>query len=289
MTIEVTLLGTGSPLPSPDRAGPATLVRPGGATLLVDCGRGVVMRLAAAGRAAHRAVGGAAHPPPQRPHHRPQRRRHHPLGDGTAPGAAAGRRPAGHPAVVDGLLAMLGPDQQYRLDHHDDLDERPVGGGHRGGAGRHVRRSAGATVVGARDRPPAGGADRRLPGRARRARSAALAGDTVPCAGLDELCAGADLYVQTVIREDLVRAVPSARLQDILDYHSTVEQAAQTAARGRRAHPRAHPLRAARWPARRRGGVAGPGGRPLRRRDRPRRRPDHRHRRLTAPVPARDR
>ena len=49
MSIEVTLLGTGSPLPNPDRAGPATLVRAGDATLLVDCGRGVVMRLTAAG------------------------------------------------------------------------------------------------------------------------------------------------------------------------------------------------------------------------------------------------
>jgi ribonuclease Z len=34
-----------------------------------------------------------------------------------------------------------------------------------------------------------------------------------------------------VIREDLVRAIPAARLQDILDYHSSVEQAARTAAR----------------------------------------------------------
>ena len=62
-------------------------------------------------------------------------------------------------------------------------------------------------------------------------RSAVLGGDGVPCAGLDELCAGADAYVQTVIREDLVRLIPSARLQDILDYHSTVEQAADTATR----------------------------------------------------------
>jgi ribonuclease BN (tRNA processing enzyme) len=61
--------------------------------------------------------------------------------------------------------------------------------------------------------------------------AAALAGDGVPCPGLDALCQGADLYVRTVIREDLVRAIPSPRLQDILDYHSTVEQAAQTAAR----------------------------------------------------------
>ena len=56
-------------------------------------------------------------------------------------------------------------------------------------------------------------------------------GDGVPCAGLDELCRGAGAYVQTVIREDLIRLVPSARLQDIVDYHSTVQQAAQTATR----------------------------------------------------------
>jgi ribonuclease Z len=59
----------------------------------------------------------------------------------------------------------------------------------------------------------------------------AIAGDSIPCDGLDRLCDGADVYVQTVIREDLVRTVPSARLQDILDYHSSVQQAAQTAKR----------------------------------------------------------
>jgi ribonuclease Z len=60
---------------------------------------------------------------------------------------------------------------------------------------------------------------------------AALACDTVPCASHDQLCADADLYVQKVIRADLVKALPNARLQDILDYHSTVEQAAETATR----------------------------------------------------------
>ena len=60
-------------------------------------------------------------------------------------------------------------------------------------------------------------------------RAAVLAGDTVPCAGLDELCRGADVYVQTVLRDDLVRMVPMQRFQDTIDYHSTVVQAAQTA------------------------------------------------------------
>jgi ribonuclease Z len=37
--------------------------------------------------------------------------------------------------------------------------------------------------------------------------------------------------VQTVLRTDLVKNVPNPRFQDILDYHSSVEDAAQTAAR----------------------------------------------------------
>ena len=47
--IAVTLLGTGSPMPSPDRAGPATLISAGDEHSLVDAGRGGLMRLAAAG------------------------------------------------------------------------------------------------------------------------------------------------------------------------------------------------------------------------------------------------
>ncbi len=46
--LRVTLLGTGSPMPDPNRAGPATLVSAGGEHYLVDAGRGVLMRLAAA-------------------------------------------------------------------------------------------------------------------------------------------------------------------------------------------------------------------------------------------------
>jgi ribonuclease Z len=50
------------------------------------------------------------------------------------------------------------------------------------------------------------------------------------------MCRGADAYVQTVIRHDLVSALADAlpngqRMRDILDYHSSVEQAAQTATR----------------------------------------------------------
>jgi ribonuclease BN (tRNA processing enzyme) len=46
---------------------------------------------------------------------------------------------------------------------------------------------------------------------------------------LRRLCTGADIYVQTVILRSLVEAHPSARFRDVIDYHSDVVQAAQTA------------------------------------------------------------
>jgi len=44
-TIKVTLLGTGTPLPSIERFGPATLIEAGGQYFLFDCGRGASQRL----------------------------------------------------------------------------------------------------------------------------------------------------------------------------------------------------------------------------------------------------
>ena len=46
------------------------------------------------------------------------------------------------------------------------------------------------------------------------------------------LCAGADAYVQTVLREDLVAQVPLQRFLDTIDYHSTPQQAGAVAQRG---------------------------------------------------------
>jgi ribonuclease Z len=41
----VTLLGTGTPIPRPDRFGPSTLVEAGDQKLLIDAGRGTTIRL----------------------------------------------------------------------------------------------------------------------------------------------------------------------------------------------------------------------------------------------------
>ena len=47
--MEITMLGTGSPIPDANRAAPAALVKAGDTHILLDAGRGVVMRMTAAG------------------------------------------------------------------------------------------------------------------------------------------------------------------------------------------------------------------------------------------------
>lgn len=48
--LHAVLLGTGTPAPNPDRCGPSTLIASDGASILVDCGSGVVAQLLKAGR-----------------------------------------------------------------------------------------------------------------------------------------------------------------------------------------------------------------------------------------------
>jgi ribonuclease Z len=227
--MKITLLGTGSPIPNPDRAGPATLVQAGDANLLVDAGRGVVLRLAAAG------VMPAQLTAILLTHLHSDHitdlndliTTHWVMHVGPVPLPVYG--PPGTQRVVDALLEMLGPDQRYRHDHHADLPHPPgvvvteVRPGDRFDLGE-----VGVRVHETDHRPVTPTVGYRIE---HAGKVAALAGDGVPCPSLDELCAGADAYVQTVIRDDLVRRIPVARLQDICDYHSTVEQAAQTATR----------------------------------------------------------
>jgi ribonuclease Z len=137
--------------------------------------------------------------------------------------------PVGTQAVADGMRAMLAPDVSYRRAHHADLDWDPPVEVHEIAPGVVSDEGGVRIVAAASDHRPV------EPSLAFRiehdGHAVVLAGDTVPCAGLDELCAGADLYVQTVLRDDLVSLVPAPRFKDTIDYHSTVLQAAQTAER----------------------------------------------------------
>ena len=228
--IAITLLGTGSPLPSPDRAGPATLITAGDEHYLVDAGRGVLMRLAAAG------VGAPNLSAVLLTHLHSDHITD--LNDVITsrwvmtfePSPLTIVGPPGTRSVVDHLLASLEPDIGYRIAHHDDLREPPqvdvleVEDGLVDLPGTATIRCA---PTDHRPVEPSIGFRVDHDGVA-----VVVAGDTVPCPGLDELCAGADALVHTAIRKDIIANLPMQRIKDTLDYHSSPEEAAQTAARG---------------------------------------------------------
>jgi ribonuclease Z len=229
--IEITLLGTGSPIPDPNRAGPATLVRAGGQLFLVDCGRGVLQRAAAVG------VGAAGLSALLLTHLHSDH-----IGDlgdllitrwistftpDPAPFPIIG--PPGTAETVEATLKAFGHDISYRIAHHDDLNTPPPVEVHEYTDGPVWDRDGVSIRVAPTDhRPVAPTIGFRIDATGA---SVALAGDTVPCAGLDDLAAGADALVHTVIRKDIVTQIPQQRLQDICDYHSSVEEAAASAAR----------------------------------------------------------
>lgn len=227
--IEIILLGTGSPLPDPDRAGPSTLVRAGGATFLVDAGRGVVMRAAAANTGPNQLT--ALLLTHLHSDHIAD------LGDVITtrwittftPSPLTVVGPPGTAGVVDGVLLFLAPDIGYRTTHHQDLEGPPTVAVQEITTGVAWRGSDVVVRVAPTDHRPV------EPTIAYRFEhegvAVVVAGDTVPCASLDELCVGADALVITAIRKDVLAAIPLPRLQDVLDYHSSVQQAAQTAER----------------------------------------------------------
>jgi ribonuclease Z len=147
----------------------------------------------------------------------------------TEPTSLAIIGPPGTAAVAEAVLDLLAFDLRYRMAHHADLSHAPQLDVTEVTPGQIVEvGTARVTVYETDHRPVAPTVGYRVE---HDGAVAAIAGDTVPCAGLDDLCRGADIYVQTTIRDDLIRPAASGRLRDILDYHSTVEQAAQTASR----------------------------------------------------------
>ncbi len=235
MSTDITLLGTGGPIPDPHRAGPATLISAGDEHLLVDAGRGVLMRLAAAG------VGPLQLSAVLLTHLHSDHITD--LNDvittrwimtfDPEPEPLRIVGPVGTRTVVDHLMASLEPDVAYRIAHHDDLDAPPAVDVIEVAEGSVELGTAITITAGPTDHKPvepsvgyrfdAGDSSDRV--------GVVVAGDTVPCDGLDALCAGAHALVHTVIRKDIIANVPIPRMQDTLDYHSSPEEAAQTAAR----------------------------------------------------------
>jgi ribonuclease Z len=227
--IEIILLGTGSPLPDPERAGPATLIRAGATTLLVDAGRGVLMRAAAVGVSAG-AIDALLLTHLHSDHITD-------LGDlitsrwvtSFTPQPLPIVGPPGTQAVVEATLASLAPDISYRLAHHDDLNWAPPVEVHEVTGGICFTAEAVTVTAAPTDHRPV---EPTIGFRVEHGGKAVVAaGDTVPCDSLDNLCRGVDAIVHTALRTDILAELPILRLQDVCDYHSSVEQAAATAKR----------------------------------------------------------
>ncbi len=229
--IEITLLGTGSPIPDPNRAGPSTLVRAGGQKFLVDCGRGVLQRAAAIG------VGANGLSALLLTHFHSDHIAD--LGDvlvtrwvstfGPNLGALPIIGPPGTDEVVAATLTAFAADAGYRMAHHSDLTAPPAVEVHEAAEGVVWDRDGVVIRVGPTDhRPVAPTIGFRIEFGGS---SVVLAGDTVPCDSLDRLAAGADALVHTAIRKEIISQFPQQRVKDICDYHSSVQEAAGTAKR----------------------------------------------------------
>ena len=137
--------------------------------------------------------------------------------------------PEGIAEFVDHQMAALAPDVSYRIAHHDELTHGPKLNVTELEPGDSFQINDVSITTAATEHAPV------KPTIGFRLEhdgvSAAIVGDTVPCDGVDALAAEADVYVQTVVRRDLVELVPNEMFQDILDYHSGVIEAAQTATR----------------------------------------------------------
>jgi len=227
--MDIVLTGTGSPIPDANRAGPSTLIKAGDTHILVDAGRGVVMRMAGAGSMPFFLA--AVLITHLHSDHVTD------LNDVITTnwvmtqgnGNLAIYGPPGIAQFVERQMHSLEPDIGYRIAHHAVLTEGPK---------VTVTELAPGDAFSLNDVSVTTAATVHAPVHPtigyrfeHEGATAAVVGDTIPCAGVDELTTDVGAYVQTVIRRDMVEANPNPMLQDILDYHSGVVEAAQTAAR----------------------------------------------------------
>lgn len=227
--MEIILTGTGSPLPDANRAGPSTLVKAGDTHILIDAGRGTVMRMSGA-RSLPVFLSGVLITHLHSDHVCALNdviTTHWVMSQGNATLNIYG--PEGIAQFVDHQMAALAPDVSYRIAHHDELTHGPKLNVTELQPGDSFEINDVSITTAATEHAPVKptiGFRLEHDGA-----SAAVVGDTIPCDGVDELAANADVYVQTVVRKDLVELVPNEMMQDILDYHSGVIEAAQTATR----------------------------------------------------------
>jgi ribonuclease Z len=243
--LHVGLCGTGSPLPNPERAGPCNIVIAGKQIFVVDIGEGGGRNIALMGVNVADAdalllthfhsdhIDGLG----------PLMLNHWIRGATTAPLPIYG--PTGVEALVDGFNAAYSTDDTYRTAHHGETIAPSIGGG--GEARPFELTSEDVVVLGqdgltitafAVDHDPV------VPAVGYRfdykGRSVCISGDTAKSTNLERACKGVDLLVHEALQPSLVKEMAAAMKQrgqdntakimfDIIDYHSSPEDAAESA------------------------------------------------------------
>jgi len=247
--LNVALCGTGSPMPDPSRAGPCNVVMVGGKVFLVDSGEGSARNLARMGIPAARieAIFLTHYHSDHIDGLPPVLLQRWVGGSHAQPLSLFG--PDGVEAVAAGFNAAYGLDGGYRTAHHGAALAPPSG---RGATPRQFSAAAAAASQGlvvyradglvvtaftVNHAPvePAVGYRFDYAGR-----SVVFSGDTGVSAHLNAMAAGADLLVHEALQPALLSAIDERLddrdlanlaqiMRDIVDYHSTPEQAADAA------------------------------------------------------------
>lgn len=243
--LHVGLCGTGSPLPNPDRAGPCNIVIAGEQIFIVDVGEGGARNISLMGVSAADVsalllthfhsdhIDGLG----------PLMLNHWVRGASTSPLPVYG--PVGVTKVIDGFNAAYATDDTFRTAHHGEFVAPTGGGGAEAlpfklieGHARVLSQNGLTITAFAVDHDPV------TPAVGYRfdykGRSACISGDTAKSVNLERTCEGVDLLVHEALQPALVGEMQAAMKErgqdnaakimfDIVDYHTSPEEAAQSA------------------------------------------------------------
>lgn len=245
--LHLALCGTGSPLPNPDRAGPCAAVVAGEQTYIVDIGEGGARNLNLMGfdlgaidavllthfHSDH--VDGLG----------PLALLHWTQGTRDEPLAVYG--PTGVEELVEGFNGFYAQDHAYRIAHHGTDIVPENGGGARAipfavptePTVLFVRDGLTVSVFPVDHDPVASALGYRFDYKGR---SIVISGDTAQSAMLERASIGADLLLHEALQPRMVGAMTTALdnadqphtaqiTRDILDYHASPEEAAESAQR----------------------------------------------------------
>jgi ribonuclease Z len=245
--LQVVLCGTGSPLPDPNRASACTAIVAGGELVLVDAGPGS-WKVADLANLPTSALGAVLLTHFHSDHIGD-------LGEAIVQSWIAGRTrpldvygPPGTARVVDGLAQAYAADVDYRVAHHGEQNlpraaagavahEVPLPADPNGSVPVFERNGLRVTMFRVDHTPVSPAVGYRFDYRGR---SVVISGDTAKSPSLIANAKGADILIHEALNADLVqragrvaRATGRDRLAamsgDILNYHATPVQAAESA------------------------------------------------------------